>query len=121
MTGWRVARPEKPRSSARRAQSNSSRPGAPGTVFGIPIPIFTSPPPSSRTQTISERATLLGCHPRCKAHLDTWPALRSGQAGLLVERLVVPEEELLVHDAALVPDPDGGHVDGVRLAGRGDE
>src|SRR5919106_1952550 len=35
-----VAREVKPRSSARRAQSNRSGPGVPGIVLGKPIPIF---------------------------------------------------------------------------------
>jgi hypothetical protein len=42
------------------------------------------------------------------AVIGRW-SLGSGQADLLVEGLVVPEEELLVHEAVL--DPDGGHVD----------
>src|SRR5712691_8638644 len=41
----------------------------------------------------------------------------SAQAHLGVEGLVVPEEELLVHRALAVPDPDGDHVDGECLAG----
>src|SRR5918996_341175 len=34
-----VARAENPRASARAAQSTRSRPGAPGTVLGSPMPI----------------------------------------------------------------------------------
>jgi hypothetical protein len=42
-------------------------------------------------------------------------AAGSAQSHLGLKGLVVPEQELLVHPALAVPDPDGDDVDGERL------
>ena len=41
----------------------------------------------------------------------------SAAQGAASRGVAVPEHELLVHRALAVPDPDGDHVNGERLAG----
>ena len=57
-----VARPAKPRSSARRAKATSSVPDAPGTGFGMPMPISIPPTlPGLRTGLTAQHNAGPGC------------------------------------------------------------